>query len=171
MASDDVTGAPADERPRRRRKRKMPAGSRWLNYLMALGCLACLVPLYFEFRHAPLNKLPKPKHDDEWIRVISADAPAAAKGNYTTRFRHHPRHGRRDVRVAADGAAQPVADEGATDEGVDDVDAARRAAGDAYAAKRAKAAAAAAAPATAAATSPPPPPPPPPLASQLAPPL
>ena len=167
MASDDVTGAPADERPRRRRKRKMPAGSRWLNYLMALGCLACLVPLYFEFRHAPLNKLPKPKHDDEWIRVISADAPAAAKGNYTTRFRHHPRHGRRDVRVAADGAAQPVDGDGDADadaDAVDDVDAARRAAGDAYAAKRAKAAAAAA-PATAAANSPPPPPPPPPLAS------
>ena len=99
--ADSPAPAPAAARPGagRRRKRARPAGSKWLNRLLALGCLASLLPLCFEwYQHrsqpAPLAR---PRKDDPWVRVIDATPPdqrgAAAAGGVNKRWRHHPRHG------------------------------------------------------------------------------
>ena len=77
-----AAGAPAGA-PRRKKvggKRK-PAGSRWLNYLLALGCLASLLPLWFEYRGHKNEPFVQPHKDDPWVRAYSPaqhDDPAAA---------------------------------------------------------------------------------------------
>ena len=113
-----VAGAPSAAGAPRRKKKKRPAGSKWLNRLLALGCLASLSPLVFEIyqsrRTAPLAK---PHKNDEWVRVIDAAPPdealnsGAGAAGVRKRFRHHPRHGRSSVRVGGDGTAVD-ADEG-----------------------------------------------------------
>ena len=67
--------APSAESRKRRRKRPKPAGSKWLNRLLALGCLSCLVPLWWEYRHGGEqdHHLPSDKHDP-WVREIDAVA-------------------------------------------------------------------------------------------------
>jgi len=99
-AADTRAEAPGTAKPRRRKKK--PAGSKWLNRLLALGCCASLVPLCIEFYWTMRpDHMAKPKKDDPWVRVIDAAPPedALAKGSVTKRFRHHPRH----ARVRADG--------------------------------------------------------------------
>ena len=71
-APAQTASAPSTEPARRRRKKglKRPAGSRWLNYLLGLGCLASLTPLWWEYRHGKQDTLPQPDKHDPWVRVI-----------------------------------------------------------------------------------------------------
>ena len=108
------------EQPARRRKRR-PAGSRWLNRLLALGCLASLLPLYYEYTRGHDTRddmLPPPPRDDPWVRVIDASTPARTKGNARTEWSHHPRHRlRADVRT--NGRIEFATDDAATSLGGD----------------------------------------------------
>ena len=58
-------------RPPKRKKagKRKPAGSRWLNYLLALGCLASLLPLWFEYRGHKNEPFVQPHKDDPWVRA------------------------------------------------------------------------------------------------------
>ena len=74
-----AAGAPAGA-PTRRKKvgKRKPAGSRWLNYLLALGCLASLLPLWFEYRGHKNEPFTQPHKDDPWVRNHARrDGPAA----------------------------------------------------------------------------------------------
>eukprot|EP00965_Chrysotila_dentata_P226859 6195672-Pleurochrysis_carterae.AAC.3 len=49
-----------------RRRVKKPSGSRWLNRLLALGCLASLLPLYYEYSYVH-SIHERPPSDDPWV--------------------------------------------------------------------------------------------------------
>ena len=50
-AAEAAEAAPgAAGRRKRKAGTKKKAGTKWLNYLLALGCLASLLPLWFEHR-------------------------------------------------------------------------------------------------------------------------
>ena len=119
-AAADATPAPAPaasesaERAGEKRRRKplrgkKPAGSKWLNRLLALGCCASLVPLGLEWywtSHHREDHLPKPHKDDPWVRVIDAAPPEdslTSSNNVRKRWRHHPRHASTHAKVQADG--------------------------------------------------------------------
>ena len=107
-ASDAAPAAAAGGSSKQRRKKKKPAGSKWLNYLLGLGCLASLLPLWFEYHGKKQEPwVPQPHKDDPWVRVIDATAvekEARRSGKVKTRYRHHPRHARMHLRVRADGS-------------------------------------------------------------------
>ena len=119
---DASAPAPSAARPKRK-KGKRPAGSKWLNYLLCLGCLGSLSPLCFEYWthfRQPDRVLAKPHKNDEWVRIIDAAAPEEAlkskrSGEVQKRFRHHPRHGRSTARVTADGTMEDADDEAPED--------------------------------------------------------
>ena len=114
MGTDDsAAAAPTGARPRRRKRGagRKPAGSRWINYLLALGCLASLFPLWWEYRHGGRDAMPQPHHNDPWVRVIDAveegqrSQANTASSAKLRRWRHHPRHQRNHTlaSVRADG--------------------------------------------------------------------
>ena len=49
-AAEIAESAPGAAGKRKRKAGKKKAGTKWLNYLLALGCLASLLPLWFEHR-------------------------------------------------------------------------------------------------------------------------
>ncbi|EOD34311.1 hypothetical protein EMIHUDRAFT_449338 [Emiliania huxleyi CCMP1516] len=68
------------------RRRKKAPGS-LLNKLFALGCLASLLPLYYEYHYTTRSRehLPHVPHDDPFIRVIDAAGPFDEPGiNHST---------------------------------------------------------------------------------------
>ena len=90
MASDAAPAAAAGGSSKQRRKKKKPAGSKWLNYLLGLGCLASLLPLWFEYHGKKQEPwVPQPHKDDPWVRVIDATAvekEARRSGKVKTRY-------------------------------------------------------------------------------------
>ena len=66
-----------------------------------------MLPLGFEWywsRHP--QHLEKPHKDDPWVRVIDAAPPEEVlSSGVKKRWRHHPRHERRQANVGADGLA------------------------------------------------------------------
>tara|TARA_B110001452_G_scaffold79600_1_gene65097 strand:+ start:172 stop:534 length:363 start_codon:yes stop_codon:yes gene_type:complete len=64
-----AAGAPAGAPKRKKAGKRKPAGSRWLNYLLALGCLASLLPLWFEYRGHKNEPFVQPHKDDPWVRA------------------------------------------------------------------------------------------------------
>ena len=122
MPSAAPSAAEADGSGARRRKRKKPAGSKWINRLLALGCCASLLPLIFEYHWTRQPEhMAKPHKDDPWVRVIDAAPPDQALGakmgaGVQKLWRHHPRHGRHRANVRADGTMVDTDDEDETSE-------------------------------------------------------
>lgn len=89
-----------------RRRKKKAHGSKWLNRLLCLGCLSCLVPLWWEWRGRH-DALPQPLKNDPWVRVIDAAPPdevlSDGARSAQKRWRGHARHGRQKYSVSADG--------------------------------------------------------------------
>jgi hypothetical protein len=85
-----------------------PPGSRWLNRLFCLGCLASLLPLYYEYHYTHNMAQPQLPKDDPWVRVIdAAGPPGGTDGKVSTTWRHHPRH---RARVSSQGSVLEEAD-------------------------------------------------------------
>lgn len=114
----------AARRRRRRTAGQKPAGSRWLNYLLGLGCLASLFPLWWEYTHGQHSDvLPQPHRDDPWVRVIDAveegQRSEAAASQSQRKWRHHPRHNKNKTQVSASvNADGGVEDRDDTDEDI-----------------------------------------------------
>ena len=119
MAPTEAAADSAGSGAKPRRKKKRPAGSKWLNRLLALGCLAALSPLAFEFyQHRKSEPLQKPHKDDPWVRVIDAAPPEEALkngGDVRRKFRRHPRHDRSNARVTAEGQVVDDDDDSSAD--------------------------------------------------------
>jgi uncharacterized membrane protein YgcG len=97
----------SEEAPRRKRRGKKPAGSRWLNRLLCFGCCISLVPLCLEWYWTQYysDPFPKPHEDDPWVRVVDATPPERNidTSGVQKHWRHHPRHGRQRAGVHSDG--------------------------------------------------------------------
>ncbi|EOD17706.1 hypothetical protein EMIHUDRAFT_451286 [Emiliania huxleyi CCMP1516] len=134
-----------------RRKKKAPGSL--LNKLFALGCLASLLPLYYEYHYTTRSRehLPHVPHDDPFIRVIDAAGPFDEPGiNHSTVWRHHPRH-RVSAAVSSLGGAAVEEDAEGESRGPEDKLSASAASAASASASAAASTAAATAPAAAAA--------------------